>query len=246
MTTRISEAKNATYQDFQERMRQGIERLGSFEEAAQQFTSALYEQFNESVVLVRLFATIPHGELPPQNKSFVEKLAESKGVGALLHDETPVLSLLGTTGEQSVWNDRRNSQGHVGIPLVSAAFIDAIPMMSRLLKQLGLGLDWIDRADTEVVKHTVGSMSGIFFVPDAKSEVDQKGRKIIAAQDFVDKYHVKTVLGFGGGYMGTSTFSVTIIFLRETLTDAQARQFSAGMSFFKASTVDLIKKKIFL
>ena len=205
----------------------------------------MYGAFKDSIVLVRLFATVPYGQLPKQNKDFVDGLASSKGVGKSIHDQTLVLSLLGTSGEGPAWNDRKDSQGHVGIPLVSAAFIDAIPMMSRLLKQLGLGLDWIDSTDTNLVKHTIGSMSGVFFVPDATTEVDQQGRKIIAAQDFVKAYKVKTVLGFGGGYMGTSTFAVTIIFLRDTIEETKARQFAAGMAFFKAITGDLVKKRIF-
>lgn len=242
---KISEAPATTLQAFQTNIRQRINGLGSFEEAAQHYTTTLYKEFKESIVLIRLFATVPYGQLPLQNKNFVDNLARSKGVGQSIHDRTLVLSLLGTSGEEPAWNERRNSQGHVGIPLVSAAFIDAIPMMSRLLKQLGLGLDWIDRGDTDVVKHTMGSMSGVFFVLDATSEVDHHGRKIIAAQDFVTTYTVKTVFGFGGGYLGSSTFSVTIIFLRETLDESKARHFAAGLSFFKAITVDLVKRKIF-
>jgi hypothetical protein len=242
---RISEATTTTLQAFQNKIRQRISQFRSFEEAAQHFITTIYEEFKESIVLVRLFATVPYGELPLQNKNFVKALATSKGVGQALFDHTLVLSLLGTSGEQPAWNDRRYSQGHVGIPLVSADFIDAIPMMSRLLRQLGLGLDWIDRADTDIVKHTMGSMSGVFFVPEATLEVDSRGRKIIAAQDFVTKYHVKTVFGFGGGYLGSSTFSVTIIFLRETLNESQVKQFVANMAFFKAITVNLVKKKIF-
>ena len=88
-------------------------------------------------------------------------------------------------------------------------------------------------------------MSGVFFVPEAASEVDQRGRKIIVAEDFVQKYGIKTVFGFGGGYLGSSTFSVTIIFLRETLSETDARQFAAQVGFFKTITADLVKQKIF-
>ncbi|MBM3238831.1 hypothetical protein FJZ31_21280 [Candidatus Poribacteria bacterium] len=242
---RISEATTTTSQAFQNKIRQKINEFRSFEEAAQYYTTTMYEEFEESIVLARLFATVAYGELPLQNKNFVKLLATSKGVGQLLFDHTPVLSLLGTSGEQPAWNNRRYSRGHVGIPLISADFIDAIPMMSRLLRQLGLGLDWIDSADTDIVKHTMGSMSGVFFVPRPTSEVDARGRKIIAAQDFVTKYHVKTVFGFGGGYLGSSTFSVTIIFLRETLNESQVRQFVANMAFFKPITVNLVKRKLF-
>ncbi len=242
---KISEARTTTWQAFQGPIRQGITGAKSFEEVAQHYTTTLYKELDESIALIRLFATVPYGQLPLHNKNFVSNLAESKGISQSIHDQTLVLSLLGTSGEEPAWNDRRNSQGHVGVPLVSAAFIEAIPMMSRLLKQLGLGLDWIDRGDTDVVKHTMGSMSGVFFVPDATSEVDHHGRKIIAAQDFVTKYRIKTVFGWGGGYLGSSIFYVTIIFLREFLDDLQARQTAAGLSFFKPLTANLVKQKIF-
>ena len=242
---KIGDATTEDFKDFQEKLRETVSELGSFEEAAQHYTTAMYGTFKDSIVLVRLFATVPYEQLPKQNQAFVDGLASSKGVGKSIHDQTLVLSLLGTSGEMRTWNDPKDSQGHVGIPLVSAAFIDAIPMMSRLLKQLGLGLDWIDSDDTDLVKHTIGSMTGVFFVPDATSEVDHQRRKIIAAQDFVKAHKVKTVFGFGGGYLGTSTFAVTIMFLRDAIDETKARQFAAGMAFFKAITADLVKKRIF-
>ena len=83
-----------------------------------------------------------------------------------------MLSLLGTSGVKPAWNDRRQSQGHVGIPMVSAAFIEAILMMSRLLKQLGVRLDWIASHDSQIITKVMGEMSGVFFVADAATEVD--------------------------------------------------------------------------
>ena len=196
---KLSNTTVADFRNLQNKISEGVRGTGSFEEAAQKYTTIISQNFKGSIVLIRLFATVPYGNLPLQNKNFVDKLANSKGVGQMIHDQTLVLSLLGTSGVRPDWNNCKNSQGHIGIPLVSAEFIDAIPMMSRLLKQLGMGLDWIDSNDTQLVKHTIGSISGVFFVPDAATEVDLKGRKIIVAQDFVDTYNVKTVFGFGGG-----------------------------------------------
>jgi len=94
----------------------------------------MYDEFEESIVLARLFATVPFGELPAYNQEFVNKLADSTGITQLINDKTYILSLLGTHGVEENWNARLNSQGHIGIPLASADFIDSIPMMSRLLK----------------------------------------------------------------------------------------------------------------
>ena len=212
-----------------------------FEEAAQTYSSLLWDKLGESLVLVRIFATVPYGKLPARNREFVDKLAGSAGIGGLIGDDTLVLSLMGTRGKQAEWNDRRSSQGHVGIPLASADFIDAIPMMSRLLKQMGLGLDWIDKRDTSLVAKTLGATSGVFYVRQAKEETDIQGRKIIAAQDFVENHGVQTVFGLGGGFVGTSTFMTSIIFCSEELEKEQAEAFMPQVNRMKVSTMGLVK-----
>ena len=181
------------------------------EYAAQKYIDIIYEKFKDSIVLVRLFATIQFKDLPKPNQIFVNKLAKSAGIASLIKDNTFILSLLGTNGENQQWKNRYNSKGHIGIPLASSDFIEEIPMMSRLLKELGLGLDWIDADDTKIVSSTIGKMSGMFYVPDAKITTDKKGRKIIVADDFVSKYGVKTVFGIGGGYVLKPIFLTNIL-----------------------------------
>ena len=214
----------------------------TLEAAAQQYMSILYETLSESLVLARLFATIPFEELPETNKGFVLDLARSAGISELIGDRTMVLSLLGSRGSKPEWNDRRNSKGHVGIPLASSNFIDRIPMMSRLLKELGAGIDWIDSQDTDLVAKTFENLSGVFFVKDAGKEVDIQGRKIIAAQDFVEQEDVKTVFGIGGCYMGSSTFFTTILFSRDSMEKELASRFMLQANKFKTATLDLVNE----
>ncbi len=218
----------------------------ALEDAAQEYMSILYEALSESIILARLFATIPFEELPEQNKEFVRDLAQSTGISELIKERTLVLSLLGSKGAKPEWNDRRNSKGHIGIPLASSDFIDRIPMMSRLLKQLGGGIDWIDSNDTELVAKTFKGLSGVFFVRDASTEEDNKGRKIIAAQDFVEEEKVKTVFGIGGCYLGTSLFFTTIVFVREFLDKDMVERFMLQANKFKTATLRLVNQgKIF-
>ncbi|KKK91111.1 hypothetical protein LCGC14_2716250 [marine sediment metagenome] len=40
----------------------------------------IHNQFDESVVIARVFLTVPYGELPNANQEFVKKLAESADV----------------------------------------------------------------------------------------------------------------------------------------------------------------------
>ena len=216
------------------------------EDAAQEYMSVLYEALCESIILSRLFVAIPFEGLPEPNKEFVRKLAQSTGISELFKEGTLVLSLLGSKGAKPGWNDRRNSQGLIGIPLASSDFIDRIPMMSRLLKQLGGGIDWIDSNDTKLVAKTFKDLSGVFFVRDASTEEDNKGRKIIAAQDFVEEEKVKTVFGVGGCYLGTSLFFTTIVFVREFVDKDMVERFMLQANKFKTATLRLVNKgKIF-
>jgi len=219
----------------------------ALEDAAQEYMSILYEALSESIIMTRLFAAIPFEELPEPNKEFVRSLAQAKGISELIKDGTLVLSLLGSRGVRPEWNDRRNSQGHIGIPLASSDFIDKIPMMSRLLKQLGGGIDWIDTNDTKLVTKTFKDLNGVFFVRDAATEEDNKGRKIIAAQDFVEEEKVKTVFGVGGRYLGTSLFFTNIVFVREFLDKDRVERFMLQANKFKTATLRLVNKgKIFV
>lgn len=213
------------------------------EEAAQRFTEIIYGELSDSIALTRLFVTVPFRDLPPANRRFVTKLAASTGISSLIREETSVLSLLGTQGEKPAWNSRHDSEGHVGIPLASADFVEEIPMVSRLLHELGLGLDWIDSADATIVSRKIGKMAGVFHVEDAKNSVDNRHRKIIAAQDFVEAHKIKTVFGVGGTYLyfnaPPNTFIVNINFTRHNIPKRQAELFMSLINVFKTKTVNL-------
>lgn len=237
----ISSTPYDTIFSMHDKIEQGLVGSTYLEEAAQRYTDVMYKEFADSIVLTRLFATIPYGRLPVANRTFVDKLAASAGISHLIRDQMLVLSLLGTRGKRATWNSRHDSEGHVGIPMASADFIDAIPMVSRLLKELGLGLDWIDSQDTEIVAKTIGRMAGVFHVRDAKTDVDYKNRKIIAAQDFVEAHGVKTVFGLGGSYLytGGNTFLVNIVFTNETIEKRQVERFMTLLNTFKTATASL-------
>lgn len=214
------------------------------EDVAQEYTRTLYNAFSESISLIRIFLTVPFCELPDENKQFVQNLIRTKGLPEKLDKMTPVLSLVGTSGIKPYWNDRRKSKDHIGIPLISADFIDSIPMMSRLLKQIGMGLDWIARGESKFIQDDAGSFKGAFYVRSANSETDSKGRKIIVDQNFVNENKIKSVFGLGGGYLGCSTFFTSIFFLRETIEENTVNWFRSHPSLFKAATIKFVNKKM--
>jgi signal transduction histidine kinase len=219
-----------------------IEAAGSaicFEDIAQALTRRLYDEFTRSIVLTRCYITAPMASLPATNAAWVKSLAEAKGIAHELKPTTPVISLVGSAGRRAEWNSRRLSQGHVGIPMVSASFIDAIPMMSRLMASLGGDLAWIDSDDISHVVSQLGTISGVFYVPDATTETDAKGRKVIPAADFVAEHGVKTVFGVGGAF-NSGQIIVLLTFCSEHVSREIAEQFQQPMLQFKSATAPLL------
>jgi hypothetical protein len=212
----------------------------SFEDMAQECVSTLYDEFQDSIVLTRAFLTVPFKKLPDSNQQWVLGLAEKTGVVSRLNPDTPVLSLVSTAGVEKDWNDRRVSQGHVGIPLVSSTFINNIPMMLRLMGQITGSLHWLDTQDWDAQRKVMGKFSGIFFVPDAFEEKDEMGRHVIAGQDFVKKYGVRSVFGIGGGYE-EGAFAVLLVFTRELLDKAKAVAFLPPFNAFRSITTPYTK-----
>ncbi|MEW5980184.1 MAG: hypothetical protein AB1898_30685 [Acidobacteriota bacterium] len=241
----IDKATSTILTDTWSRIEAKAQQAKFLEESAQALTAALHSQFEESVVIARVFMTVPFGTLPVANQSFVRTVAASAGADSQMKPNTPVLSLVGTHGQEQEWRDRRKSKGHAGIPLMSASFVGAIPMISRLLRELGVPLAWVDSHDAKTLVQTIGSAAGLFFVEDASKATDDQGRKIIAAQDFVSKYQVKSVFGVGGAYSGGEIL-VIVLFCRDVVTRATAERFLGLTELFKSKTAQLVEsQKIF-
>lgn len=243
---KVSQATPGTVGDVWADVETVVKQSSHLETAAQALTQSFYDCFTESVVIVRVFVTVPFGELPFANRSFVEKLADSAGRAQDLNPQVPVLSLLGTFGQEPDWTDRRLSKRHVGIPLISSSFIGSIPMISRLLKELGVSLDWVERHDREMIIRTMGRSAGLFFVEDASGARDSQGRDIIAEQDFVLSYDIKTVFGTGGAYPN-GQIVILVVFCRDRFDRTIAEQFLSMTNLFMSQTAPLAASgRIFL
>jgi hypothetical protein len=228
---RIEAATAETPLELWSAIEQAIAPAERLEEAAQELAARFYTTFEESVVLARVFVTVPFGELPPANQKVVAALADS---ASTLNPTTPVLSLVGTRGQEEGWNDRRRSNGHVGIPLISSAFVEAIPMIARLLKEIGVPIEWMDSHATDVIVESLGRSTGLFYVEDAARAVDEQGRKIIAAQDFVRSYGVESVFGISGVY-GNGQIAVLVVFCRDAFTREAAELLAILDKFIEAT-----------
>jgi hypothetical protein len=216
--------------------RMDIHEKRSVESAAQALVSSLFEALADSIVLARVFVTVPHGECPA---SIRRQVATVEGIDSL----TPMLVLLGTRGRRPEWNSRHQSRGHAAIPLISRERVGEIPMIARLLTELGVSVEGLQRGDSGMVTRTIGTLTGTFYVEDAATALDDLGRPIIGARDFVEREGVKTVFGCGGAYLLETSFAVVVLFLSERVPRLTVERLGSLGSAFKTATMRLMAEK---
>jgi hypothetical protein len=247
MSKNIGETTIKTIRDFGKQINSTLKTCTSLEEAAQKFVNFLFEEFEESIVLIRLFATIPFGMLPASNQNIVTKLADAEQMTPLIRDDTPVLTLLGSRGGEEI----RNCKQYFGIPLTSLEFVQSMPFIANLLKELGYELEWNERQtsliqERDIETDSIGFLSGVFYVPDAQNAVNAKGEKILLTVDRIAVYNtnalseVETIFGVGGAYIGDDSFIVIAIFSRETFGEIIVKRFMPIANYFKTATLKLI------
>lgn len=203
--------------------------------AAEAWVSSLYQEYKESLVLVRAFVTQPYWSLPDFQRAAANRALDPLGKACLLSAQTPILSLLGTRGVEPAWNDRRLSEGHAALPLLAPELIS--PMAYRLLSDLGVPLESL-QTDDGVVQDAIGTTAGLYHVLDAAGEVDRQGRKVIPHQDFVKRYGVRSVFGIGGAFLG-SLVLVLIFFSRDKVAREEAELQLPLLNLFKTVTYQI-------
>ena len=169
----------------------------------------------KACALVRFYKTHAYGELDSELQNFAD--------GILGHpSESPdmrCLTLLATAGEKPEWNSRANSAGHKAIPLASEKFVGQIPMISRLVSQLGLEVSALLKPDPAIMMDLAEKTYNVFHVPEAV------GSPYIPAQeDFVVPVGVQSVLGFGG-ILPTGDLFVVILFAKVQIPRETAEMF---------------------
>jgi hypothetical protein len=231
--------------EFRSRIEEALRSSPTLQEAAQSFAELLYEELEASTVLARVFTTVRFSELPALDRQFVTRVAAERGCQDELNDQTTVVSLLGTRGRQPSWKQRYQSKSRLGIPLLSASFIKTIPMSARLLNAADTGVRWIERQQTRIVVKSFGQMAQLLYVEDAKEAVTGDGFKIVADQDFVERFDIRTVLGLGGVYLNGSYVSA-MLFTNELIPQEKAEKFLTLIHAFKSTTTNLVMNgKIF-
>jgi hypothetical protein len=201
-------------------LRRAAKDAPTMEEAAQRVCRVLYDELTTSdkgkaCALVRCYKTHPYGKLEPELQSFAKAVLQGREAGPRMR----CLTLLGTAGDQPSWNSRRTSAGHQAIPLPSTEIIEKAPMIAQLIRQFGLDLTDIVQPTTDLVRGLEGKTYGVFHVPEAT------GSPYIPAQkDFVLKFGIRSVVGFGGSLPSGDLFAV-ILFARVPISSETADRF---------------------
>jgi len=129
-------------------------------------------------------------------------------------DDLKCLTLFATAGELPEWNSRYQSTGHKAIPLETEDAIHRIPMISQLIKQLGLHPGIVVQPESDLLIDSEKRMYNVFYVKDAL------GSPHIPSQNsFVVPFGVKSVIGFGGLLPSGDMFTV-LMFLKVIVPQA--------------------------
>lgn len=209
-------------------------------EVAQKCCDAFYETFEQSIVLVRLFVTIPFATLPESEQMFARGVLVRKQVTEPIVPTTPVMTLLGTRGIEKNWCDRQTSQQYRAIPLVSRLLVESMPMTAQLFRVLGSELGSKGPKESGIAEKAWGAgRAGLFYVEHAARTIDAQGRKIIAMQPFVEKYDVQTVFGAARAYRD-DLFLVQLFFCRHPVSRERAREFLPLAGILRGKTIRAI------
>jgi hypothetical protein len=201
-------------------LRRATKEAATMEEAAQSVCRVLHDELvtpegSKACALVRCYKTHPYGKLEPALQAFARAVLKESLIGPAIR----CLTLMGTMGDESAWNSRRSSADHQAIPLPSAEIIEKAPMIAQLIRQFGLDLTDVIQPTGDLVRGLTGKTYGVFHVPDAV------GSPYIPAQkDFVLKFGIRSVVGFGGSLPSGDLFAV-ILFARVPISSETADRF---------------------
>jgi hypothetical protein len=233
-----SEGMRALFDDLKARVRGNA----SLAESAQRMAEGLYDWAMGAIVLARVFAVVRFSELPALQRAFVDRLLAARNIaGAAVAGSTPVLCLVGTRGAEADWSRIESSRGHLAIPLLGPQFVASIPMVARLLKDLGVAVQGVEGRAALLASRTPGTLSSVFYVEDAANARDDLGRNVIADQQFVRAHEVRSVFASGGAFMMEKSFAVVLIVARAHVPRAAAERFAPLASILKTATMGLVE-----
>jgi two-component system NtrC family sensor kinase len=209
-------------------------------EAAQRLDDYLYRELVDDAgqpacALVRTFKTHDFGDLPPDLRTFARRIAPEVDA----QPRTRCLVLIGTTGDLADWRSRELSRGHRCIPLVSEKMVASAPMIARLIQQLGVSITDVIRPDPGLLLDRTETASNVFYVPQALGSP-----YIVAQKEFVERYRIRSVIGFGGMISSTDLLA-TILFTKVPIPPDVADLFKVIGLNVRLALMPFARKQLF-
>ena len=200
----------------------------------------LYENFVDddgqpACALVRMFKTHRFDALDIELRDFAVAIEPAASRVADLR----CLVLLATIGQEPVWNSRHDSRGHKCIPLVSEKMVEEAPMIAQLIKQIGLNIRNVLRPDPALMLTQENASYNVFYVPEANGSP-----YIVAQKDFVRRYGISSVIGFGG-LAGAGDLLATIMFSKVPITPQVAELFKVIGLNARIAMLPLLRRPLF-
>jgi PAS domain S-box-containing protein len=190
-------------------------------EVAQDLSRFLYQHLCDrytgrpQCVLVRCFLTREYGSLSEADRHIASQVLRRRPRSNAMK----CLTLMGTAGQEAAWNDRECSHRYRAIPLVSEQFVSQFPMFAQLLRQFGVNMEPVVKPGSDLVMDWEERTHNVFFVPDAV-----KSPFVPVQEEFVLRYGVRSVVGFGGILPSGHLFAV-ILFANVPIRADTADQF---------------------
>jgi hypothetical protein len=212
----------------------------SLEDAADQTVHHLYGALwdpnadQPATALVRFYRTINFGDLDSSLQEYA---------AAVMRPEKPwpsmkCFTLMGTAGALPEWNRRQSSAAHRAIPLSSRVAIERLPMVSRLIRDLGMSVDaLVDPPVSETISDP-GVPLNVFYIKRAE------GHRSVPDQEFVREHGIQSVVAFGGS-IGTSDLWTIIIFTRIELRPEVAALFRLLAPDVSIAVLHRLRLKLF-
>lgn len=212
----------------------------TLEEAARRAVDFFHKELVDergapACALVRFFKTHPYRDLPGD----LQAVVRAASADAASIPELRCLTLVATRGDEPDWNSRLTSRGHQAIPLVSVEMVQQAPMIAQLITQLGLPIANVVSPSRELLLDHEQTTHNVFYVPHALGSPH-----IVAQEEFVVRYGIQSVLGFGGLLSSGDLFAV-ILFSKVAVPPEVADQFRVVGLNLKIAVLPFARKPLF-
>jgi hypothetical protein len=211
-------------------------------EAAERAVEFFYRELVDAqgepaCALVRFFKTHPYQDLDPELQAVAR--AAVPGTETLAPD-LRCLTLMATRGQEPAWNSPQTSRGHQVIPLTSVEMVQQAPMISQLITQLGVPIANVIRPARTLLLDQAEKSHNVFYVERALGSPH-----IVAQEEFVVRYGIESVLGFGG-LLASGDLFATILFSKVPVPPESAEHFRVIGLNLKIAMLPFTRKPLFV